>query len=71
VGLEVESQDDLRDEQDLEDPGKRGVDVVEGVLAVGMRVAEEEAGDGEGGAEDLGWNVPAGLSNLDNNKNSS
>lgn len=64
VPLEVQPQYDLGAEQELEDPGEGGVDVVADELAAGVRVAEEEADDSEGGAEDLGWDVPAGFADL-------
>lgn len=64
MALEVQPQDDLGTEQELEDPGEGSVDVVADELAAGVGMAEEEADDGEGGAEDLGWDVPAGFANL-------
>jgi hypothetical protein len=41
-----------------------GVDVVADEFAAAVGVAEEEADDSEGGAEDLSWNMPSGFGDL-------
>jgi len=64
VALEVEAEHHLADEQELQDIGEDGVDVVADELAAAVRVAEEEAEDGEEGPEGLCRDVPPGLGDL-------
>ena len=40
------------------------MDAVARGLAAAVGATEEEAHDGEGGAEDLGWDVPVGFAKL-------
>lgn len=63
VQAEVDSEDDLDEEEEFEFRGVGGVDVV-GELAAAVFVAEEVADDGHEGAEGLGGDVPAGVDEL-------
>ena len=66
VTLEVETQDDLADQEDLQDVGKARVNVATDELAAAMRMAEEEAEKRQYRAECLRRNVPSRLGNLGN-----
>lgn len=64
VALEVETEDNLADEEQLEDVGKEGVDIRADILATAVHVSEEEAEEGQTGADDLGRYVPSRLGHL-------
>lgn len=65
VALEVQTQDHLRAQQDLKNPGKGGVNVGFDKLATPVGMAEEESENGKDSAKDLGRDVPARLGHLD------
>jgi hypothetical protein len=64
VSLEVKTEHNLADEQELQDVRELAVYVVACELPSAMRVAQEEAYKGERGAENLGGNVPSRLGDL-------
>jgi hypothetical protein len=64
VALEIESQNDLRGEEELKDMGECSMDVIRNEFSTLVRVAQEKADNCENRADRLRGNVPTVFGNL-------
>lgn len=64
VALEVQTQDNLADQEELKNVGKNFVNVAADKLASAVCVTEEKAEKGEAGSENLERNMPSVLGDL-------
>ena len=65
VTLEVKSKHNLAGKQQLKNPGEAGMYVIANKRAAAVSVTEEEPDDGEDSADDLRWNGPSRLAELE------